>query len=198
MDGGECGPVDCNDADATVKPGAEEVCADSVDNDCDALVDEGCDPACPDADGDSFMDAACGGNDCNDLDAAINPGASEVCGNGVDENCNGTSDDVCTTCPEGGVLSITSDLFKERTLVVTGRSDVRTRICIVDADTGKVLAQNIRVKGGKWKVEIEKLPRGYVPETIKAINTDGCETVMEVTVKVEDREDREDDERDDD
>ena len=200
VEGGECGPVDCNDADATVKPGAEEVCADSVDNDCDALVDEGCDPACPDADGDSFMDAACGGNDCNDLDAAINPGASEVCGNGVDENCNGTSDDTCTTCPEGGVLSITGALYKERTLVVTGRSHVRTRISIVDADSGQVLAENIRVKGGKWKVEIKKLARGYVPESIKAINTDGCETAKDVTVKGEDRDDDrdDDDERDND
>jgi hypothetical protein len=201
VEGGECGPADCNDADATVNPGAEEICADSVDNDCDAQIDEGCDAACPDVDGDGYMDAACGGNDCNDLDAAINPASSEVCGNGVDENCNGASDDTCISCPDGGVLSITKAFFKERKLVVEGRSHIRTRISIVDAETGDILRENIRVKGGKWKVEIEKLPRGYEPETIKAINSDGCETEMQVTVKREDREDREDrenDERDDD
>jgi hypothetical protein len=43
----------------------------------------------------------CGGNDCNDSGAAINPGTAEVLGNGTDENCNGTSDDTCLTC-EGG------------------------------------------------------------------------------------------------
>jgi len=197
VEGGECGPVDCNDADATVNPGAEEICADSVDNDCDAQVDEGCDPACPDADGDGFMDATCGGTDCNDLDVAINPAASEVCGNGIDENCNGTSDDTCLSCPDGGVLSITGAWYKERKLVALGRSHLRTRITIVDADSGKVLAKNIRVKGGKWKAEIEKLPARYVPETIKAINSDGCSTEKDVTVKGRQKPE-DDDERDDD
>jgi hypothetical protein len=41
----ECGdettPGDCDDSDASVHPGAEEVDADLIDNDCDELVDEG-------------------------------------------------------------------------------------------------------------------------------------------------------------
>ncbi|HEX8705537.1 MAG TPA: putative metal-binding motif-containing protein, partial [Myxococcaceae bacterium] len=31
-------------------------------------------------------------NDCNDLNASVNPGAAEVC-NGVDDNCNGSVDE---------------------------------------------------------------------------------------------------------
>ncbi len=41
--GTECLDFDCNDADAAINPGAEEVC-DDVDNDCDGLNDEGCPP----------------------------------------------------------------------------------------------------------------------------------------------------------
>lgn len=43
-----------------------------------------------DGDGDGFPSSLCAsGCDCNDSDAAINPGANDVAGNGIDEDCNG-------------------------------------------------------------------------------------------------------------
>jgi hypothetical protein len=51
---------------------------------------------CPDGDRDGYTAKSCGGTDCNDADATINPGASEICGNAVDENCDGSAP-ACTS-----------------------------------------------------------------------------------------------------
>jgi len=53
---------------------------------------------CADADHDGYKDAACGGTDCNDGNKLVNPGAAEVCGDAVDNNCSGVVDEGCTAC----------------------------------------------------------------------------------------------------
>jgi hypothetical protein len=99
--------TDCDDAHATVHPGAAELC-DGLDNNCDGQIDEGLTTTFyRDADGDGYGDAtqtvqAClttpppgyvaNRTDCNDANAAIHPGATEVC-DGVDNNCNGSVDE---------------------------------------------------------------------------------------------------------
>jgi hypothetical protein len=52
------------------------------------------DSSCCDLDGDGYSadNFYCLGTDCNDNNAAINPGATEVC-DGVDNNCNGQIDE---------------------------------------------------------------------------------------------------------
>jgi hypothetical protein len=47
---------------------------------------------CLDADGDGATASACGGDDCDDGDAAIHAGAIEAC-DGVDNDCSGAADD---------------------------------------------------------------------------------------------------------
>ncbi len=46
----------------------------------------------PDADADGYNKRSMGGDDCNDMDPSINPGAIELC-DGIDNNCNGQIDE---------------------------------------------------------------------------------------------------------
>ena len=39
VEGGVCGPVDCDDTDPDVNPGEREICDDGFDNNCDANAD---------------------------------------------------------------------------------------------------------------------------------------------------------------
>lgn len=52
-----------------------------------------------DQDGDGYVpNNACGFGkmgDCDDENTAIHPGAAEICGNGIDDNCNGQVDEDC-------------------------------------------------------------------------------------------------------
>lgn len=111
LDGdGFAADIDCNDEDSSIHPDALELCEAAG----EAPVDQDCDgdpvPAVPpswyaDADGDGFGDPSVillqcdapdtyvdNGEDCNDQDETIHPGATEVCDE-VDQNCDDTIDE---------------------------------------------------------------------------------------------------------
>jgi len=99
---------DCDDADPNRYPGADELC-NGVDDDCNGDVDDGVtyQDWSPDLDGDTYGDSGAtpvndcdqpadhvdNADDCDDTDPAINPDASEIECNSIDENCNGAADD---------------------------------------------------------------------------------------------------------
>ncbi len=107
-----CGNNDCDDTLNYIHPGATETC-DGNDNDCDGEVDEDCDQ-----DDDDYCDFdkvlyntpldvcpntnvvnGSKGDDCDDNNAQINPGAREICGNTIDDDCSG-DDEPCPACAE--------------------------------------------------------------------------------------------------
>ena len=100
--------ADCDDDSAEVYPGADEVC-DGLDNDCSGAADD--DPTLfgtwyPDTDMDGYGDATAAStegcrpgddwsssaDDCDDDAASVNPAGDETC-NGVDDDCNGETDE---------------------------------------------------------------------------------------------------------
>jgi len=106
-DGYTTGAGDCDDGDAAIFPGAEELC-DGLDQDCDLTADEGASDAGAwfadadaDADGDpGSLAMACDAPadhvaddaDCDDGDPGVHPGADELC-DGLDQDCDLLADE---------------------------------------------------------------------------------------------------------
>jgi len=116
---------DCDDAHYYRNPGQQEVCS-GADEDCDGLIDDD-DPDIdvsgearrwPDLDGDRQGDAdspperrcdswweahgpaVTNDDDCDDSNPAIRAGAPEVCGNGIDDDCDALVDCEDAACPD--------------------------------------------------------------------------------------------------
>jgi uncharacterized repeat protein (TIGR01451 family) len=114
-DGFSVGEGDCDDTAPTRRPGAPELC-NGLDDDCDGQTDEGLASQnfYPDADNDGYGNPAAvvrscvapagyilNGGDCNDANAAIHPGAVDVCGDNVDQDCSGFD----LACPPLQIIS---------------------------------------------------------------------------------------------
>jgi hypothetical protein len=105
---------DCDDAEDLAWTGAPELCDDGVDNDCSGLADDAgaVDAALwyPDADGDTYGDPTAGvrsctvplghvadAGDCDDTEPLAWTGNPEACADGVDNDCDGRTDDASAT-----------------------------------------------------------------------------------------------------
>ena len=74
-------PGDCDDSNADLNPGNQEIPYNGIDDDCDLNT------ADDDLDGDGYGIA----DDCDDQNSMINPGAQEIPYNGLDDDCNPAS-----------------------------------------------------------------------------------------------------------
>ena len=70
-------PADCGDTAPDINPDATDLSCDGLDQDCSGTDEQ-------DFDADGYL---CSVDDCDDTDAAINPGAAEAC-NGGDDDCD--------------------------------------------------------------------------------------------------------------
>ncbi|MEZ4977732.1 MAG: putative metal-binding motif-containing protein [Chitinophagales bacterium] len=98
--------LDCNDGNSNINPNGTEIC-DNIDNNCNAQIDENLTlfTYYRDFDNDGFGDAntsieiclssapagyTVDSTDCNDALSSINPNATDIPGNGIDEDCDGS------------------------------------------------------------------------------------------------------------
>lgn len=109
--------TDCNDSNASINPAAQEVCdTANTDEDCDTLSDDNDTSVLSstkttfyyDSDVDGYGNNAitaqyCDpqgaylitGGDCNDSASSIHPGATEICRDGIDQDCDGQASINC-------------------------------------------------------------------------------------------------------
>lgn len=120
-----CGYVanntDCNDASNTIYPGAPEIIDNGTDENCNGGETCYCD-----ADNDGYLpDLLCTTNstdfdctdafegqsgdptgDCDDNTLGVNPGVTEICANGVDDDCDLSIDEDDPACQNGATVNM--------------------------------------------------------------------------------------------
>jgi hypothetical protein len=105
---------------------------------------------CPDMDGDGYVDENCGGDDCDDTDASINPAAEESsdagnCSDGKDNDCDGLTD-TDPECGGGCTASVVGSTYE--TSPVRGSSELAKHLAYfllpVGAGIGLILLRRKR------------------------------------------------------
>ena len=131
-------PLDCNDVDGTIRPGAFDRPGDGVDQDCN-----GADAVDTDRDRDGFQ----AGFDCDDNRFDVHPGAVEVLGNRADEDC----DEVAAPFAAFATVALLSARIGAVTDVVG--------LVLVDLDGGERIRLTCRGRGCGFKTRRRKAGR---------------------------------------
>lgn len=176
---------DCDDDDATVHPGAPEMC-DGKDNNCNGQTDEldECRPANLDGDpADACASDVLGtpeqaSCDCNDCDAGIygGPQSREICGNGIDDDCDMLVDEGCPpSLPDTCATAEAITLSASGTATVTGTlgafgDDYQTNALCSAASGGRDAVYYIDLPAGRHDVTIDTI--GSAADTVLAVGFD--------------------------
>ena len=155
-----------------------------------------------DVDGDGYGNAAATSNscngapsgyvaqagDCNDNNLSIYPGATEVCGNGIDDNCDGNVDEgtSVTANPITGNLQICSLYAGAKTLTTTSVNGVSTYNWTVPSDMTITSGQGTTTITVYWG-NVNLLANGILGDvTVTAMGTtSGCGTLIPAKLPVD-------------
>ncbi len=167
---------DCDDNNNTINPGANEMC-DGIDNNCNGSIDDGLAQNTYYEDGDSdgygnpdvsIMDCAAAAptgyttdnTDCDDNNNTINPGATEIVNNGVDEDCDG-QDLMSSTIDLASVfgLSIYPNPASSF-LTVSGDLNAESLLEVYDIHGKKVFGQVVASFSAGYRLDVSNMGAG--------------------------------------
>jgi hypothetical protein len=145
---------DCDDKKASVHPGATEIC-NGIDDNCNGVIDEGVSQTYyRDADDDGYGNPgiskiSCSkpkgyvtdNRDCDDGNANVSPGAVEICGNAIDDNCNEQVDENCNPCNNATDLTTTG---------ITAGSATLNWVASLNP-AGWLVQYKTTTRGAKWR-----------------------------------------------
>lgn len=165
--------LDCNDMNFSVNTAASEVCND-IDDDCNGEIDNGLTFATyfADADGDTYGDLnntqnfclvptelyVSNSDDCDDTNELVNPAATEIWENGIDDDCNPNTSDVSV----GELSAFTFNLFPNPTaerITISRTSSEATTVELFNSVGALIHTSNLI--GSQAIIDVSVFPAGY-------------------------------------